>query len=363
VPGLSDAQLAVELSTLVSGLGDGHAFVEAPDDRDDLHLTLPVQFHLFEEGLFVTAVAEAYEHLLGAQVLAFDGEPAERVFAGAAERLVGQDNAQGPRGFAAWRLGRTALLHALGLLREPGAATLAVRLADGAASDEHVAAQPLPPLLSRAMPCPPGWRFLPDTRPGPLPLYLRNCGAAYWATHEEGLVYFQFNSVADDADEPLDAFTRRLFDRLDADRLVIDLRWNGGGNTFLILPLLHRLIACERVNRPGGLFVIVGRRTFSAAQNFATLVGNHTHALFVGEPTGSSPNFVGETAPFRLPYSRFTVNVSDLYWQTSWPMDHRTWIAPDLYAPPTFAGFAAGRDPAMDAILAVVAAGDDLPGR
>jgi hypothetical protein len=32
-------------------------------------------------------------------------------------------------------------------------------------------------------------------------------------------------------------------------------------------------------------------------------------------------------------------SVSDLYWQSSWPDDHRPWIAPLLYTPPTFAAF------------------------
>ncbi|MEV4137150.1 hypothetical protein AB0J72_33880 [Dactylosporangium sp. NPDC049742] len=73
--------------------------------------------------------------------------------------------------------------------------------------------------------------------------------------------------------------------------------------------------------------------------------------MFVGEPSGSSPNFVGETVPFRLSYNGIQANVSDLYWQTSWPLDHRTAIAPDIYAPPTFAAYRANTDPAMDAIL------------
>jgi hypothetical protein len=32
-------------------------------------------------------------------------------------------------------------------------------------------------------------------------------------------------------------------------------------------------------------------------------------------------------------------------------MDYRTWIAPQIYTPPTFAAFRANRDPAMEAIL------------
>jgi hypothetical protein len=202
-----------------------------------------------------------------------------------------------------------------------------------------VAADSTWPAPVATLPCPPGWVFFPDTAAAPLPLYLSNCGATYWFDYlpDHHVVYFQFNSVADDPAEPLEAFCGRLFDLIDAnpvDKLVIDLRWNRGGDTFLVLPLLHRLIGCGKVNQRGRLFVIIGRNTFSAAQNTATFIERHTNAVNVGEPTGSRPNFVGETTTFQLPYSKLVVNVSDLYWQSSWPMDHRAWIAPELYTPP-----------------------------
>lgn len=84
-------------------------------------------------------------------------------------------------------------------------------------------------------------------------------------------------------------------------------------------PLLHHIL------RRGDLkvFVVIGRHTFSAAQNTATLLDRHTDAVFVGEPSGSRPNFVGETAPFVLPCSGVRANVSDVYWQTSWPYGDR----------------------------------------
>ena len=129
----------------------------------------------------------------------------------------------------------------------------------------------------------------------------------------ERLTYLQLNRVADDPDEPLVTFVERLFAAIDAagsDRLVIDLRGNGGGNTFLTRPLLHRLIGCDRVNRGGGLFVVIGRRTFSAAQNLATLIGDHTRAVFVGEPTGSSP-------PPRRPVASATVTLRRPAWRPS----------------------------------------------
>ena len=82
-----------------------------------------------------------------------------------------------------------------------------------------------------------------------------------------------------------------------------------------------------------------------------TYIERYTNATFVGEPTGSSPNFVGEEDVVVLPYSKVVANVTHLYWQSSWPMDERTWIAPQIYTPPTFADFRAGRDRALEAVL------------
>ena len=77
--------------------------------------------------------------------------------------------------------------------------------------------------------------------------------------------------------------------------------------------------------------------------------------MFVGEPSGSSSNFIGESVTSTLPYSKMTMSVSDLYWQRSWPMDHRKWIAPDLPAFPVFSAFKENKDPAMEAILKFLA--------
>src|SRR5258706_89573 len=78
--------------------------------------------------------------------------------------------------------------------------------------------------------------------------------------------------------------------------------------------LVQGLTKKESINHRGKLFVVLGRRTFSAAQNAATFIERYLNAIFVGEPTGSSPNFVGEEAPFTLPYSKLLMNVSALYW-------------------------------------------------
>lgn len=367
LPELTDLQVIVKIELLLRTLGDGHAWIAPDPDDERWQHSLPVQFFLFAEGVLIIAAAPEHAALLGAEVLHLDSHPVAEVIA-AVDRLLPRDNEneQWPRRLMSWRLRQLPVLHALGVVDDPhhvrltvrdgpegapGGATRSVQLdtdtSRPATRDEHRA------------PYPAGWSFFPATLPGPLPLYLRHLAAPYWYTYldQERTVYFQFNSVRDapgERSETLAEFCERLFAFIEegaVERLVIDLRWNGGGNTFLEIQLLQHLIA-SRVNRRGRLFVIIGRGTFSAAQNGAGMFDRYTNAIFVGEPTGSSPTFVGESVPFRLPYSKAEVNVSDLLWQSTWPMDYRIWIAPTLYTPPTIVAYRANRDPALEAILA-----------
>jgi tetratricopeptide (TPR) repeat protein len=362
IPELEDDGVLVGLMRIIARLDDGHASVRFPPGDPRGERCLPLQLSWFEEGLFVIAAGEPHAALVGAELLAVGGQPVGRALA-AVDPLISRDNRWWPRHIAPALLRQAPVLRGLGLAPPDGAVSLALRLPGDETSEVRVEPDSPWQAIGSAGVCPPHWRSLPETLGSPLPLYLRNRAALYWFQHlpEHELVYCQCNNLLDDPAEPLAAFWPRLLEAAERQRagLVLDLRANGGGNTFLTTPLVHGLIASPGINRRGRLFVITGRGTFSAAQNLTTLLARHTEAIFVGEPTGSRPNFTGETAPFRLPWSGLVANVSDLYWQTSWPLDHRAWVPPELYAPPTFAAFRANRDPAMAAVLDCR---DHLPG-
>jgi tetratricopeptide (TPR) repeat protein len=372
VPHRSDLQVLAGILRALRPLGDGHAFAVPPDDNKEAQLGLPLKFYSFAEGLFITAVARpVHRGLLGSRLAAVGGKRCGEVLA-AVEPLISRDNDQQVSWIGPELLRWVPLLHALGLADDPARAVLTVTRPDGTIQEVTVEAEysgprdypTIAPGPSITRPRPAGWISLPDTLPAPLPSYMRNSDVLYWFEYlrDSGIVYFQFNGVGNQTPESLEQFCERLFTFIeghDVSKLVIDLRWNGGGNTYLVQPLLHRLIGCAKVNQPGCLYVIIGRGTFSAAQNTATAIERETSAIFVGEPSGSRPNFIGETIPFTLPYSKTKVNVADLYWQTAWPMDHRPFIAPQLYAPPTFEAFSQNRDPALEAIMSGT---EHLPG-
>ncbi len=116
-------------------------------------------------------------------------------------------------------------------------------------------------------------------------------------------------------------------------------------------PFLEMIRANQFINRPGKLFTIIGRGTFSAASNFVTDIERATSTLLVGEATGGSPNQYGDAEHIELPNSRLLVLVSTRYHQRSGPDDPRLTHEPHIQAPLSSSDYFAGRDPALEAIL------------
>jgi hypothetical protein len=362
IPGLDDTQILIGLMKLVRYLDDGHARIAWPKDDKELSRMLPVDMFLFTEGLYVIGTAPGCERLLGARVERIGSRAVDDVMA-ALDPIIPRDNEHWLTLRFPVLIRYPAILKGLGIDQ-----ALTVRLADGTVDEVRLEATAAEFHWDRY---PPGWVALADTVTldggglVPRPLHLRQRELPFWFEYRpaDDLVYFQFNAVRDHPAETFAAFCDRLFGFVEdrnAGRLVIDMRWNGGGNTLLSQHLLHHLIASKRLSRRGALFVIIGRLTFSAAQNTVTAIERETSAIFVGEPTGSRPNFIGERIDFELPYSKVQANAADLFWQTSWPTDHRTWTAPDIYTPPTFEAYRRNQDPALDAILAIR---EHVPGR
>jgi hypothetical protein len=209
-----------------------------------------------------------------------------------------------------------------------------------------------------------GGAALRDAAPGTPPLHLRDPDRAWWfkSIPDRNMVYLMLRRVdRQDDGTTFRAFIDSMFtyiDRTEAQYLVVDIRHNGGGDNTILQPLIHGLIRRDRtVNRPGHLYAITGRETFSAAMSCANWIEEHTEARFVGEPTGARPNHFGDATSVRLPNSGMPVRISQYRWSARLPWDDRPWIAPHLPAPPSVALTRANRDPALEAIFEEVRTG------
>lgn len=338
LPGLDRTAVILGIARIVASIGDGHTQMFLGSDEKIGFHALPVRFFWFEEGITVVAAPAKEEWALGKRVSFVGDVPVAEVV----ERLrplVNRDNEMTVRDVLPGLLRLGEVLHALGLSAEPGAVTFEL---EGDSRRLLLHSQPAPLVRwSQRLPATPLWQSRP--------------GKTYWfeVLRERRLLYVQFNAVQDDPGQSVAAFFAEVFAVARKERVrsfVLDLRLNNGGDNTLLDPIVNGLSRAP-FNREGHLFVITGRLTFSAAMNLATRLEHKTHAIFVGEPTGSRPNHYGEAISLTLPSSGITVRVSTRFWQDSRPDDTRPWIAPRLLAPPTAAAFGRGTDPAMNAIL------------
>ena len=83
-------------------------------------------------------------------------------------------------------------------------------------------------------------------------------------------------------------------------------------------------------------------------------------AIFVGEPSSSRPNFVGEDTELLLPYSGVRGSMSSRYFQGSHSLDERVWIAPDIPVRLSSSDYFAKRDPVLEATFDAIHAETQL---
>jgi hypothetical protein len=79
---------------------------------------------------------------------------------------------------------------------------------------------------------------------------------------------------------------QRMFESADsssARRLVVDLRSITGGDARLVVPLIKGVATRDRFVRRGGVYVIVGPKSFSPRQNAARLLEEYASPIFVDE--------------------------------------------------------------------------------
>lgn len=361
IPQLSEEEIVIEMMRLTALMLDGHSRIYGATASGIDQRWFPVRLYEFSDGLFVRTVSARHADAAGARVLRIGGlDPAEALQR--VESVIPGDNTQTRRFRAPYYMMKSWILHGLGIIDEPSELSLVVEgpgdLPRRTLRFSAVEATPNDPLSYNTEDFVPGGPFVRsrDASTRPLPSYLQQPDEDLWFTYmpQSQTLYARMNRIGGGGDEGFDGFVRRLWEVADSqpvENLVLDLRFNRGGNKTLAIPLLHGLIRRPRLDRPGHLFTLVGRKTFSAGMMVALMLEEQTHTLFVGEPTGASPNFVSETRGISLPNSGLVASVGVWYWVNSVPWDTRPWLRPDVAAPFSSSDYRNNVDPAVRLIV------------
>lgn len=296
---------------------------------------LPIRIFEFADGYYVVHAKD--KNLVGNEVLAIGGTPADSVAAALA-----------PWGIMSF----VEPLQAIGVVEQTGEIPVRMQTPSGSQVTRDVepkGAWSLSTVLhEKSLQEPVKGKWSPaNTHPRE-----RN----YWLSYRDStdLLYLQFNSVKNASPEwtiaDLADSLRAIADTRPLDKVALDLRNNGGGNHDLIEPLVDLFGSHPKIDRPGALYTLLSRKTFSAAGTLAMELERRTKTLFVGEPGSFAPNVWGDTVPFLLPNSKLVGNVSYRYWQTGLPDSPRMQLTPDIQVPLTSDQHFSDTDSAMTAV-------------
>lgn len=328
VPTLTDEQVQVRMAQLVATLGDGHTRLAVP-----ARALYPLRLFWFDDGLFLLAAPKQDWWAVGGEIVAIGGTPTPDALA-----LLGtvapHDNGSQLRSEAASALLQPLFVTGLGLANPDGTLTLSIRTGD----------EPPRPLVLTATPTPPSWPPNPDP-----PLARRAPGRTYWSHYlpESRALFIQYNKCVEAQPSFADftASVAEVLARQQVERVVIDLRNNGGGNSRIIAPLVALLAAHPTLR----VFVLIGRATFSSGVLNA-LELEAAGATLVGEIAGGAPSHHGEVQTFTLPGHGLVVTYSTKFHANARHPGPE--LRPAIAVAPLARDWFAGKDAALDAALA-----------
>jgi hypothetical protein len=353
IPALDDEHVVMGFQRLTALIHDGHTTLPIFFHSDPRWLAqfryhrFPIRTERFSDGWFVYAASEPYRAIVGGRIVSIGGVPIAQIVA-ALDPYVSRDNDYTPAARLPYYLEIPEALRGSGAV--------------GASNPEIVVENRGARRTAQLRPQADGETIAVSMRDpaATVPLRERDPEKPFWLEYlpESRTVYVQYNVVTNAPDETFEHFCDRLVALVrerDAKRVVVDLRRNGGGSGDLNLYLLNAIARLPQIDRPGGLFVLLGRHVFSAAQLAVDGFDRRTNALFAGEPPGALPNHYGDARAVALPNSRLRVAVSTVYHQESGPFEYRDFTPPEIAATLSSDDERRGSDPALAAIDAYVA--------
>ncbi|REJ77519.1 MAG: hypothetical protein DWQ47_14175 [Acidobacteria bacterium] len=354
LPEMTANRAALEFERIVGLARDGHTYTSPLYfDKSGFRL-FPYAMYAFSDGIYIRKASPGLEDILGARVVGIGKYDVSKAFE-IVEPYMSADNEMFAMEYVPRYFGCPEVLYELGISEHPDSVVLRLEK-EGKVFSKRIELpkgedNKIPEVRKRIK----DWPDARDKAPGETPLHLQNPEESKWFRYlpDQKLMYVHMKDVMNSENETLEQFWEKAFAEIDSkkpEKLVVDIRYNGGGNNQLVRPIIRGIIQRPEIDKEGRLFVVIGRVTFSAAQNFTNMLDIWTNAIFVGEPTGSHVNMYGDAVSYELPNSGMRFRISSLFWQNKHAADESKWTTPDLVAELSFADYMKNRDPVMEKV-------------
>lgn len=338
---LQDNEIAARLTKIVAGAGDPHTSVYYKN-----FYYYPLVFLWLKEGIFLSQTSSDYKDALNRKLISINGKNIDQIV-----KLLSPYNAFENKYYQKERILRTInnadIMKSAGLIGDIMKATFTFEGDNGETIDINPTTFAssstfylMHPTTSRK------W----NENPPPYGQITKNYGFLY--LEDQKTMYVKYSRCSEDKSYSFEQFLSGVKEKCDIkkpERMIVDLRINGGGSTRIFMPFIDWVKGVKELNKSDKLFVITGRRTFSAAVQNAVQLYVMTNATFTGEPSGNKPNHYGEVRGFELSNTKIYVQHSTRYMKmltenpdALYPDTEIEWSSDDYFN---------GKDTVVDAIL------------
>lgn len=366
--GLSTPKFHLALAEITALADNGHTQL-LPAQWAGTFPRLAVRFLIADDGLFVADAAPEHADLIGARVSAVEGVGLDSL------RAIWSRYATGTRHFRdealPFFLEAPAILEAAGIAQRPDVARL--QLAGGReALVGTTDVWPVPEGVWALLPPPRALELARTGRVAGEPLYLREPDSFFRLVHlpEHDAVYLQFRANVDFSgrtDLAADATAAIQTLREIAPRhMIVDQRFNIGGDLNTTRALMQAIP--EIAGEDGRIIALVAGRTFSAGISSLGYLRQAAGPglVLIGQPIGDRLEFWAEGEPLELPSGIVILRATERHnYRTGCPESDchgsiRTHpiqipsLKPEFRPVFTYRDFVEGRDPYMEAALALI---------
>lgn len=341
--------VALKIQQIIAKQGDSHTSISWGNLIEKSE-NLPFQVYWFNEGIYVTATTKNNAMLLGAKLLTINGFPINQVI-DSLSTLITVDNEVIVKYTCSEMIRLTQVLNYFGFVNI-GQTQLEIELNGGLLSKYDLKSEPF---LQKNI----------ISYHNDLNFSLKGTQSYFWDRYieEEKIYYIKYNSCISkefenrrlkhlngecQIDENAPSFTEfqekilKTIKQKKVEKLIFDMRINSGGSGSEVRRFIKELSKNEAINKKDRLFVVVGRKTFSAAINLIADFKRSTNATIIGEKTAGMPNHYGCVNRIQLPNSKLNAYYSTKYIKRE-KFDYKT-IIPDVIIEESFTDYKNGID-------------------
>lgn len=348
---LSDVQVAIKAQQLIAGFGDSHTRLD-PGPVMDLTRLLPLGLMCFDNKYYVLRTAPQYEKILGCRLTAINHIPLPTVL-DSLSTLMTLDNPASLKAQIPYMLPFASILEAFGFIKDTTV------LASFETPDRKELVIEIKPDAS-------DFSKMVSYQPDSLSFCYQNANVLFTDLYlpDDQTYYILYNKCwnreLEEANgnkekaaglpsfKELEERTFTLLHTKPVRKIVFDVRFNGGGNSYPATEFAKKLANFLQTHPQIKTYVVLGRYTFSSGILNALDFKRLTNAVFVGEETAGKPNHFGEIRSFRLPESGIEVIYSTNFFKNTDEDIHT--LIPDIPVETTFSDYSKGIDPVYECI-------------